>query len=227
MLLAKRASISGFRSVICLRSSRLRSQQPNRHHNHKLSRAGGGRFPESPRNGTPRVYSVRRRFSAPAHGTQEARLLCGVLPAIRVRSGQTNPLWTKITPDIAGLAAGSHARRPALNEIREFRKTMPRPRRGSELVFGGQRAAKSSCRCPPPPPPPHEIRMSVHVCMVFGVVTSPEAPCGATWRSRHPSCTKRCVYPQLDIKGASICCTERGYISMAGLAINLVQVFRT
>jgi hypothetical protein len=22
-----------------------------------------------------------------------------------------------------------------------------------------------------------------------------------------------CVYPQLDIKGASICCTERGYIS--------------
>jgi hypothetical protein len=48
---------------------------------------------------------------------------------------------------IAGLAAGSHARCPALNEIREFRKTMPRPRRGSELVFGGPRAraAKSSC----------------------------------------------------------------------------------
>jgi hypothetical protein len=59
----------------------------------------------------------------------------------------TNPLWTKIAPGIAGLAAGSHARRPALNEIREFRKTMPRPRRGSELVFGGQRAAKSSWRC--------------------------------------------------------------------------------
>jgi hypothetical protein len=46
--------------------------------------------------------------------------------AFGVRSGQTNPLWTKITPGIAGLAAGSHARRPVLNEIREFRKTMPR-----------------------------------------------------------------------------------------------------
>jgi hypothetical protein len=67
---------------------------------------------------------------------------------VRARSGQTNPLWTKITPGIAGLAAGSHARRPAHNEIRELRKTMPRPRRGSELVFGGPRAAKSSWRCP-------------------------------------------------------------------------------
>jgi hypothetical protein len=28
------------------------------------------------------VYSVRRRLSAPAHGTQEARLLGGVLPAV-------------------------------------------------------------------------------------------------------------------------------------------------
>ena len=127
------------------------------------------------------------------------------------RSGQTNPLWTKIMPGIAGLAAGSHARRPALNEIREFRKTMPRPRRGSELVFGGPRAAKSSCRCHHTP---HHMRSACqsHVCMTFGLATSPEAPCGATWPSRHASCITRCVYPQLDIKGASICCRERGNI---------------
>jgi hypothetical protein len=134
-----------------------------------------------------------------------------------VRSGQTNPLWTKITPGIAGLAAGSHARRPALNEIREFRKAMPRPRRGSELVFGFRRPAGCEKQLQMPPHTPHPMRSACqsHVCMVFGVVTSPEASCGATWRSRHPSCTKRCVYayPQLDIKGASICCTERGYIS--------------
>jgi hypothetical protein len=41
-----------------------------------------GRFLEAPRNGTPRVYSVRRRFSAPAHSTREARLVCGVSAAI-------------------------------------------------------------------------------------------------------------------------------------------------
>jgi hypothetical protein len=84
--------------------------------------------------------------------------------AQRPRPGQTNPLWSKITPGIAGLAAGSPARRPALNEIREFRKTMPRPRRGSELVFGGPRAAKSSCRCHHTHPTtgnPHVSRMSV------------------------------------------------------------------
>jgi hypothetical protein len=66
-----------------------------------------------------------------------------------------------------------------------------------------------------PPHTPHHMRSACqsHVCMAFGVVTSPGASCGATWRSRRPSCTKRCVYPQLDIKGAGICCTERGYIS--------------
>jgi hypothetical protein len=78
--------------------------------------------------------------------------------------------WSKITPGIAGLAAGSHARRPApaLNEFRKFRKTMPRPRprrprRGSKLVFGGPRAAKSSLRCIDTPlttGDPHVSRMS-------------------------------------------------------------------
>ena len=108
-----------------------------------------------------------------------------------VRSGQTNPLWSKITPGIAGLAAGSHARRPALNEIREFRKTMPRPRRGSELVFGGPRAAKSSWRCPHTHTTtggPHVSRISARpIAWQLGQGAS----CGATWRSRHPSCTKR------------------------------------
>jgi hypothetical protein len=111
----------------------------------------------------------------------------------RVRSGQTNPLWAKITPGMAGLAAGSHARRPALNGIREFRKTMPRPRRGSELVFGGPRAAKSSCRCHRTHPTtgnPHVGRISV-ICTTYSLVTWSGAPCGATWRSRHPSCTER------------------------------------
>ena len=135
--------------------------------------------------------------------------LCGR----RVRSGQTNPLWSKITPGIAGLAAGSHARRPALNEIREFRKTMPRPRRGSELVFGGPRAAKSSCRCQPPPTTTHEIRMSVACLHGLWFGHFARSFLRRTWRSRHPSCTKRCVYPQLDIKGANICCRERGNIS--------------
>ena len=68
----------------------------------------------------------------------------------RYCGGQQSGLKKRLsspTPGIAGLAAGSHARRPAPNGIREFRKTMPRPRRGSELVFGGPRAAKSSCRC--------------------------------------------------------------------------------
>jgi hypothetical protein len=31
--------------------------------------------------------------------------------------------------------------------------------------------------------------------------------------SSSPFLHKACVYPQLDIKGASICCRERGYIS--------------
>jgi hypothetical protein len=88
-----------------------------------------------------REYEVRTRAHMPVASGEWRR---------RVRSDQTNPLWTKITPGIAGLAAGSHERRPALNEIREFRKTMPRPRRGSELDCGGPRAAKSSCSCPPP-----------------------------------------------------------------------------
>jgi hypothetical protein len=39
---------------------------------------------------------------------------------------------------------------------------MPRPRRGSELVFGGPRAGcEKQLQMPPHPPPPHEIRMSV------------------------------------------------------------------
>jgi hypothetical protein len=71
------------------------------------------------------------------------------------------PLWSKITPGIAGLAAGSHARRPALNEIREFRKTMPRPRRGS-LGTGFQRPAGCEKQLEMPPHThhaPHEVRM--------------------------------------------------------------------
>jgi hypothetical protein len=160
-----------------------------------------------------------------AHGVFESHRNCKAMhtatqvPAARrgrrSRSGQTSPLWSKITPGIADLAAGSHARRPALNEIREFRKTMPRPRRGSELVFGGPRAAKSSCRCHHTHTTtgnPHVSRMSVWP-LAWPLRTSPGAPCGVTWPSRHASCTTRCVYPQLDIKGASICCTERGYIS--------------
>jgi hypothetical protein len=40
------------------------------------------------------------------------------------------------------------------------------------------------------PRTPHHKRSACqsHVCMAFGLVTSPEAPCGATWPSRHPSC---------------------------------------
>jgi hypothetical protein len=95
-------------------------------------------------------------------------------------------------PGVAGLAAGSHARRPALNEIREFRKTMPRPRRGSELVFRGPPAAKSSWRCPHTHTTtggPHVSRISARP--VASLATWSGASCGATWRSRHPPCTKR------------------------------------
>jgi hypothetical protein len=87
------AAISDFRSVISNLPAQHKAAQPNRHHlchpgplhrsrHPEVLLLSRGRFPEGPRNGTPRVYSVRRRFPAPAHGTQEARLLCGVLPAI-------------------------------------------------------------------------------------------------------------------------------------------------
>jgi hypothetical protein len=88
---AARKASQYFRSVICLRSTRLRSQiatictmqsrfTPPRSVT-SLARAVSRRSPQRP---YPRVYvySVRRRLSAPAHGTQEARLLWGVLPAI-------------------------------------------------------------------------------------------------------------------------------------------------
>jgi hypothetical protein len=52
--------------------------------------------------------------------------------------------------------------------------------------------------------------------MVFGLTTSSEAPCGVRWPSCHPPLQKAVhVYPQLDIKGASICCRGRGYVSTA------------
>jgi hypothetical protein len=136
----------------------------------------------------------------------------------RVRPGQTNPLWTKITPGIAGLAAGLHARRPEFNEIREFRKTMPRPRRGSELVFSFQRPAGCEKQLQMPPHTHHHMRSAwqSHVCIVFGVVTSPEAYCGATWRPRHPSCTKhKAVRVSTTGHHGSqyIFCTETGHIT--------------
>ena len=83
------------------------------------------------------------------------------------------------------------------------------------LGTGFRRPAGCEKQLQMPPHTPHHMRSACqsHVCIVFGVVTSSEASCGATWRSRHPSCTKRCVYPQLDIKGANICCRERGNIS--------------
>jgi hypothetical protein len=37
-----------------------------------------GQFPEGFWTAPPRVYSGRRRFSAPAHSTREAQLVCGV-----------------------------------------------------------------------------------------------------------------------------------------------------
>jgi hypothetical protein len=84
----------------------------------------------------------------------------------RVRSGQRNPLWTKITPGIAGLAAGSHARRPALNEIREFRKAIPRPRRGSDNWFsaarGLQKALEDATTHTPTTGNPHAICMYMY-----------------------------------------------------------------
>jgi hypothetical protein len=69
-----------------------KAAQPNRHHLchagplhatprsevlrvTSLARAVSRR---SPQRYPPLVYSVRRRFSAPAHSTQEARLMCGV-----------------------------------------------------------------------------------------------------------------------------------------------------
>jgi hypothetical protein len=101
--------------------------------------------------------SVEKLAAAPAGGipssVQAKQTHCGLKLRLVQRGG--------------GLAAGSQARRPApaLNEIREFRKAMPRPRRGSELlVFGGPRAAKSSCRCHHTHPTtgnPHVSRMSV------------------------------------------------------------------
>jgi hypothetical protein len=56
------------------------------------------------------------------------------------------------------------------------------------------------------------------VCIAFGVVRGHFARSllrrdVAFSLATLPAQTKRCVYPQLDIKGASICCTERGYIS--------------
>jgi hypothetical protein len=88
-------------------------------------------------------------------------------------------------------------------------------RRWPGLGTGFRRPAGCEKQLQMPPPPHHHMRSACqsHVCMIFGVVTSPEASCGATWRSRRPSCTKRCVHPQLDIKGASICCRGRGYVS--------------
>jgi hypothetical protein len=101
-----------------------------------------------------------------------------------------------------GLAAGSHARRPALNEIREFRKTMPRPRRGSELGFGGPRAVKSSRRCVDTPlttGDPHVSRMSAWplawplrqelLAARHGLLATLPAQSGAcihNWTSREP-----------------------------------------
>jgi hypothetical protein len=109
----------------------------------RRGRPGGGKGARARVPGLP--GHVRNRFGfrvvVLARDRDAMSLVLGV------RSGQRNPQWTKITPGIAGLAAGSHARRPALSEIREFRKAIPRPRRGSELVFGGPRAAKSSVRC--------------------------------------------------------------------------------
>jgi hypothetical protein len=87
---------------------------------------------------------------------------------------------------VAGLAAGSHARRPALNEICEFRKAMPTTPwvgTGFRRPAGYQKHLLEVRRHPP-----HHRRSACqsHVCMVFGLATSPEAPCGATWPSRHP-----------------------------------------
>jgi hypothetical protein len=98
--------------------------------------------------------------------------------------------------------------------MREFRKTMPRPRRGSKPVFGGPRADKGSLRCVNTPP--HHMRSACqsHVCMIFGLVTSPEAPCGATWPSRHPPCRSgACIHS----------CTSREPVSAAGTNDILVQ----
>jgi hypothetical protein len=74
-----------------------------------------------------------------------------------------------------------HARRPALYEIREFRKAMPRPRRGSELVSGmdsaaarGLPQAKSSWRCShththTTTGGPHVGR--IYICTTYGLAT--------------------------------------------------------
>jgi hypothetical protein len=83
LVAAARKASRYFRSVICLRSTRPRSQQPNRHHlchaeplhttlKCYFFRAGG--FPKAPATAPPVciLFAGRRRFSAPAHSTQEA-----------------------------------------------------------------------------------------------------------------------------------------------------------
>jgi hypothetical protein len=98
---------------------------------------------------------------------------------------------------------------------------MPRPCRDSEpelvFVFGGPRATKRRWRCVDAPLTTgnRESACQSHVCMPFVRLASPlrqellAARRGLllATASLH---SKACVYPQLDIKGASICCRERG-----------------
>jgi hypothetical protein len=70
---------------------------------------------------------------------------------------------------------------------------MPHPRRGSELVSGGLRAAKNSSRRLPTPTNQHR-RPACRpcICTAFGFGARSEARCGgARWPSRHPSCRKQ------------------------------------
>jgi hypothetical protein len=72
-----------------------------------FSRAGG--FPkalEGPRTSTPHVYSVRRRFSAPAHSTREARL-----PAQQGVQREQGPPGCRLDVAKGGLSRAARSKR--------------------------------------------------------------------------------------------------------------------
>jgi hypothetical protein len=80
---AARKASRYFRSAICQHSASPRCQITTIYAMQSLLttppvRAGSRRPPHRP----PRVYSVRQRFSAPAHSTRGGQIVCGGLPAI-------------------------------------------------------------------------------------------------------------------------------------------------
>jgi hypothetical protein len=79
-----------------------------------------GLFPErpAPRSGTPRVYSVRRRFSAPAHTAHGKPGLCVVcLPAISAFQRYSSHHLLSITAPLSVFTFVSAVSRPGLFNV--------------------------------------------------------------------------------------------------------------